>query len=150
VRVILVEDVDNLGEAGDLVEVADGYARNYLLPQQLAQQATAQNIARWEQRQEKRRQKRQRIRQRAEKRAAQLEDAAITVAARAGEQGKLFGSVTAQDIADALAEKYGLQVDATEIQLDEPLSSLGEYELAIRLHRDISAGVKVEVVAEED
>ncbi len=149
-RVILVEDVENLGEAGDLVDVADGYARNYLLPQKLAQRATAENVARWEQRQQQRTRRQELLRQQAEERAAELQGAALVVSARAGEKGKLFGSVTAQDIADALADKLDVEVDRREIQLDEPLSALGEYSVSIRLHREVSAEVKVEVVAEEN
>ncbi len=149
-QIILLEDVDNLGSAGDVVEVADGYARNYLLPQQIANRATPENMTDWEHQQKQRQQMEDKKKRLAEETAEKIEGAALTTPARAGEEGKLFGSITTQNIADALAEKTGVEIDRRDIQLDEPLSVLGEYEVYIRLHPEVSVTIEVEVVPEED
>jgi large subunit ribosomal protein L9 len=146
-EVILLQDMDKLGARGQVVKVADGYARNYLLPQKQAVAATPQNLKWLEQ---------QRVRflkQEASEKADAadlaklLEGVSVTEKRKAGEQGTLFGSVTAQDIADKLAEQ-GYKIDRRKIQLEHPLKVLGEYEVHIRLHREVTAMVKVKVEAE--
>jgi large subunit ribosomal protein L9 len=146
-EVILLQDMDKLGTRGQVVKVADGYARNYLLPQKQAVAATPQNLKWLEQ---------QRVRflkQEASEKADAadlaklLADVSITEARKAGEQGTLFGSVTAQDIADKLAAQ-GYKIDRRKIQLEHPLKVLGEYDVPIRLHREVTATVKVKVEAE--
>ena len=146
-EVILLQDMDKLGTRGQGVKVADGYARNYLLPQKQAVAATPQNLKWLEQ---------QRVRflkQEASEKADAadlaklLADVSITETRKAGEQGTLFGSVTAQDIADKLAAQ-GYKIDRRKIQLEHPLKVLGEYDVNIRLHREVTATVKVKVEAE--
>lgn len=146
-EVILLQDMDKLGTRGQVVKVADGYARNYLLPQKQAVAATPQNLKWLEQ---------QRVRflkQEASEKADAadlaklLADVSITETRKAGEQGTLFGSVTAQDIADKLAAQ-GYKIDRRKIQLEHPLKVLGEYDVPIRLHREVTATVKVKVEAE--
>lgn len=147
VEVILREDVENLGNVGDVVDVKPGYARNYLVPQGMAYEATAGNKRRLEE--ERRRVARAAERERsvAEKLAVQLEGRSITFAVRSGEGGRLFGSVTNSDIADKLAEE-GVTIDRHTIRLEEPLKQLGAYTVAVHLHRDVRPEIKVWVVSE--
>lgn len=147
-EVILKDDVDNLGAAGDVVDVKPGYARNYLLPQGLALRATEGNLKRL--REERRHKERavEREREQAEELAARLEGRSLTFHVQAAEEGKLFGSVTAQDIEDRLAED-GLTVDRRRIGLAEPIKELGVYNVEVDLYEDVNPVVKVWVVAEE-
>ncbi len=148
VEVILREDVDKVGHRGDLVKVKTGFARNFLLPRKLAVAATDGNRKMVEQ------QKTAAIRKEAvekgdaQKLAQMLTGVAVTVARKAGEGDHLFGSVTAIDVADALAAK-GYQIDRRKIQLDDPLKSIGEFDVPVKLHKDVVAQVKVHVVKEE-
>jgi large subunit ribosomal protein L9 len=146
-EVILKEDVANLGLRGEVVKVADGYGRNYLLPRKLAMQATEANKAVIEQMKASAARRSATEKAQAEVLVAKLEPVALTFTRKAGEQGHLFGSVTSADIAADLAAK-GFEVDRRKIQLGEPLKSLGDYSVAIRLHRDVTARVKVKVQAE--
>lgn len=147
-EVILKDDVDNLGAAGDVVDVKPGYARNYLLPQGLALRATEGNLKRL--REERRHKERavEREREQAEELAARLEGRSLTFHVQAAEEGKLFGSVSAQDIEDRLAED-GLTVDRRRIDLAEPIKELGVYNVEVDLYEDVNPVVKVWVVAEE-
>src|SRR5206468_7839097 len=145
-EVILREHVDNLGRRGELVKVADGYARNYLLPRKLALLATAGNkkvIEREKVKYDAKEAEEQGVAQAIADRLANVE---IEIARKTGETDALFGSVTNADIAEALSAK-GFDLDRRKIQLHEPIKKLGEYTVAIRLHRDVSADVKVRVVA---
>ena len=146
-EVILKEDVAKLGHRGEVVKVADGYGRNYLLPKRLAIEATAGNRAVIEQMKVSSERRSAREKADAEGLSKQLEGATLSFARKAGEHDHLFGSVTSGDIADALASQ-GFTVDRRKIQLDEPLKNLGEFAVTIKLHRDITAQVKV-VVAKE-
>jgi large subunit ribosomal protein L9 len=143
-EVILKEDVPKLGHRGEVVKVAEGYGRNYLLPRKLAVEATQANKAVIEQ------MKQSAIRRSAvekadsEALAKQLEGVAVSFQRKAGEKDHLFGSVTSSDIAEALAHK-GFNIDRRKIQLVEPLKSIGEFEVAIKLHRDVTSKVKVTV-----
>jgi large subunit ribosomal protein L9 len=146
-EIILLQDMGKLGARGQIVKVADGYARNFLLPQKQALAATPQNRKWLEQ---------QRVRflkQEASEKADAgdlaklLEGVNVTVTRKAGEQGTLFGSVTAQDITDKLAGQ-GYKIDRRKIQLEHPLKVLGEYDVHIRLHREVTATVRVKVEAE--
>jgi large subunit ribosomal protein L9 len=147
-RVVLRDDVENLGHKGDLVEVADGYARNYLVPRGLAIRATAGIVKQAEAMRRNRAAKDRRDREAAEAVAAQLAGRTITIAARAGEGGRLFGSVTNADVAEALQTQAGIEVDRRRVLLDEPLKELGAVEVQVRLHADVVAPVQVEVVAQ--
>ena len=146
-EVILREDIRTLGKAGDMVRVKPGYARNYLLPQGLAYEATEGNKKRILAETKARGVKLAAEKGAAEAQAAKLSAVALTLARKAGEEGRLFGSITSQDLADALAAK-GFPVDKRKIELDHPLKALGEHTVHIRLHPEIQAAVRVSVVAE--
>ena len=146
-RVVLREDVENLGRKGDLLEVADGYARNFLVPRGLAMKATA-GVARQAEAMRRNRETREvRDRAYAEELAQRLAGMRIEVKARAGEGGKLFGSVTATDIADAVLAQAEVELDRRRIGLADPLKELGPVEVPVRLHTDVEAVLSVEVVA---
>jgi large subunit ribosomal protein L9 len=147
-EVILKEDVNNLGHRGDVVKVAAGYGRNYLLPQNLAMEANANNKAVIEQMKNSAVRKSAKEKTAAEALVAQLDAVALTFARKTGENDHLFGSVTSSDIAQQLEEK-GFTIDRRKIHLDEPLKSLGDFLVPVRLHREVTAHVKVVVQAEE-
>jgi large subunit ribosomal protein L9 len=146
-RIVLREDVDNLGRKGDLLEVADGYARNYLVPRGLALKASKGIVKQAESMRRSREVREVRDRAAAEEVAAKLSGARVEIKARAGEGGKLFGSVTASDVADAVLAQSGVELDRRKIELDEPLKELGAAELTVRLHSGVDATIHVEVVA---
>ena len=148
-EVILKEDIATLGNRGDVVKVAEGYGRNYLLPKKLALQATAQNKAVIEQMKSSAARRSASEKALAEGVAAQLAPVELTFTRKTGENGHLFGSVTSADIAHELEAK-GFDVDRRKIQLAEPLKALGEVTVAIKLHREVTAQVKVVVVAEAE
>jgi large subunit ribosomal protein L9 len=145
--VILREDVKALGKAGELVRVKPGYARNFLLPRGLAFEATEGNKKRIAAETRARGARDQAERTEAERFAATLGAVTLTLKGKAGEEGKLFGSITAQDIADALAAQ-GHQVDKRRIELEHPIKTVGHHTVAVRLHSEVHAEVRVSVVAE--
>ncbi len=147
-EVILKEDVNNLGHRGDVVKVAAGYGRNYLLPQNLAMEANANNKAVIEQMKNSAVRKSAKEKTEAEALVAQLDAVALTFARKTGENDHLFGSVTSSDIAQQLEEE-GFTIDRRKIHLDEPLKSLGDFLVPVRLHREVTAHIKVVVQAEE-
>ena len=146
-EVILKEDVDNLGHRGDVVKVADGYGRNYLLPRKLAMQATENNKAVIEQMKAAAARRAATEKAQAESLAAQLATLSLVFTRKSGDSGHLFGSVTAADIAHELAAK-GFEVDRRKIQLVEPLKSTGDFTVPARLYRDVVARLAVRVLAE--
>ena len=146
-RIVLREDVDTLGKRGDLLEVADGYARNYLVPRGLAMKATKGVVAQAEAMRRNRAAKEARDVEAAQTQAARLEGARIEITARAGEGGKLFGSVTASDVAEAIQAQRGIEVDRRRVGLDEPVKELSELDVTVKLHTDVEATVTVVVVA---
>jgi large subunit ribosomal protein L9 len=146
-EVILREDVKYLGKAGELVKVKPGYARNYLLPKGLAFEATDGNRKRIQAEGKARMARAAEEKTGAEALAAQLAGVAVTLARKAGEGDRLFGSITAQDLAEALAAK-GHAVDRRRIELEHPIKSLGEHTVPIRLHHEVTASLRVTVVAE--
>lgn len=148
VRIILRQDMENLGEAGEIVDVAAGFARNYLLPRGFAYEATSANVRRHEEELRHVVQRSSRDLERAESQAKRLEGVSVTFRVKAGEDGRLFGSVTSSDIAGALAEQ-GHEVDRHIIRLEEPIKQLGVYKVPIRLHAEVQPEVSVWVVAEE-
>jgi large subunit ribosomal protein L9 len=147
-EVILKEDVVNLGHRGDVVKVADGYGRNFLLPRKLALQATQANKAVIEQMKAAAARRSATEKAQAEELAKALSTASLSFERKSGENGQLFGSVTSADIAAGLAAR-GFEVDRRKVQLSEPLKSVGEYTVAIKLHREVTTHVKVTVAAEE-
>jgi len=143
-EVILREDIDRLGSRGQVVKVAPGYARNYLLPKRLAVAATDSNRKIVEQERQAHLRRDAKLQGEAQDLAKLLGTATITISRKAGENDQLFGSVTAADIADALAaQKY--TVDRRKIQLEEPIRTLGEHKVPVRLHKDVVADVTVNV-----
>ena len=148
-EVILKEEVANLGHRGDVVKVAEGYGRNYLLPHKLAIEATKANKAVIEQMKASAVRKSAVEKADSEALAKQLDAVSLSFHRKAGEKDHLFGSVTSSDIADALEQK-GFNIDRRKIQLNEPLKSVGDFEVPIRLHRDVVSKVKVSVQKEAE
>jgi large subunit ribosomal protein L9 len=148
VRVVLRDDVDNVGRKGDLIEVADGFARNYLVPRGLAMKATKGVVQQAEAMRRSREASETREREAAQALADQLTGRRIEVRARAGEGGRLFGSVTNVDIIDAVRAQTGVELDRRKTQLAEPLKELGASEVPVKLHSDVEVTLTVDVVAE--
>ena len=147
-KVILIEDVKNLGEKGDLVDVSPGYARNFLFKKNFAIEGTEENVAKWEEEQA----------EIAEKKAEELADAkdlqdklsklTVILKGKAGEGDKLFGSITAQDIADALKEQHSIELDRRKIELEDNIRDLGVTRVKARLYPEVVADIKIDVKAE--
>jgi len=147
VKVVLTESIKALGAVGEVVEVAKGYARNFLIPQGKALEATAGNLAMMEQTKAKRIQTLDRELEEARSLAVSLEGMSVTIAQRVAEAERLYGSVTAAMIAEALEVK-GFEVDKKQLELDEPIKKLGTYEIPVRLAPEVKAQITVEVVPE--
>jgi len=144
-EVILRHAVENLGKPGDVVKVKNGYARNYLLPHNLAYEATPGNLKRIQQERERLEAAESQRRGSAQEIATKLEQVSLTFSARVGEEGKLFGSVTASDIAQQLSQQ-GFEIEKRQIDLHEPIKSLGVYRVPVRLHADVKPEVRVWVI----
>jgi large subunit ribosomal protein L9 len=147
IEVILREDVKTLGRAGEMVRVKPGYARNYLLPQGLAFEATEGNKKRIAAETKARASRDQAEKVEAQQAANRLSAVTLSLSGKAGEEGKLFGSITSQDVADALA-RAGHTVDKRRIELEHPIKTVGEHAVTIRLHPEVHAELRVSVVAE--
>ena len=146
-EVILKEDVANLGHRGDVVKVADGYGRNFLLPRKLALQATVANKAVIDQMKAAAARRSATEKAQAEELVTKLQPVVLTFTRKSGDHGHLFGSVTSADIAAELGTQ-GFDIDRRKIQLNEPLKSLGNFDVALKLHREVSAHIKVKVIGE--
>jgi large subunit ribosomal protein L9 len=146
-EVILLDEIDGLGRRGDKVNVSRGYARNYLLPNKLALEATGAGARIFMESERIKMLRHDRMRAVAEKLAAKLNKVSVTVLMQAGEDDRLFGSVTASDIAEKLAAE-GFELDKRSIHLDEPLKALGAYNIHVKLHHDVEAKVRVWVKKE--
>jgi large subunit ribosomal protein L9 len=147
-QAILLKDVENLGAAGEAVDVSPGYLRNYLVPRKLAQSATQASLEEAQRRREAAEKAAQEALDRAEQTAALLAKTVLTINHRAGEDGKLYGSVTSAEIADAISEARGLKVDRRKIQLPEPIREIGTYMVDVELPGGATASVKT-IVAEQ-
>ena len=147
-EVILREHVENLGRRGDVVKVADGYARNYLLPRKLALLVNAGNRRQIEKERKVAEQRELEEKRSAEATAARITSEEFVIARRVGETQTLYGSVTAADIAEALATK-GFDIDRRKIQLTEPIKQLGDFSVPLKLHREVTAQIRVKVVKED-
>ena len=147
-KVILQQDIKKVGSKGDIVEVSEGYGRNFLLPKKLAVEATTANLETAKQKANSAARKKQQATDEARLLAAQLEKVSVKVAVRIGEGGKLFGSVTGKDVADALLAEHGIEVDRRKIALKEEVAGTGEYEAVIKVHPEIQSTIGVVVVAE--
>lgn len=147
-KVILTDDVEAIGKKGEIKEVKEGYARNYLLPKRLAIEATSSNIKFWQQQSKVLEKKELKLKESASELASRLDGTRVTIRVKAGEEGKLFGSVTSQNIADALSG-MGFQISRKQIELESPLKHVGTYEVTIALHKDIKPKIMVEVAPED-
>jgi large subunit ribosomal protein L9 len=147
-QVILREDIDNLGKIGDLVKVADGYARNFLVPKKKAIEATPKNVHAMDHAKKMVSDRIRKLKKEAAADADRIKALVITIKAKSGEEGKLFGSVTSMDIAEAM-KAQGVAVDKRKIVLDEPIKRLGDFTVTVKLHADVTAEFKLSVVAEE-
>jgi large subunit ribosomal protein L9 len=146
-KIILREDMDSLGLEGTIVNVADGYARNYLMPKGIALEANNQNIKLMEAQRKKIELKRVKAREEAEKMKSALSGVVITLSHKVGEEGKLYGSVTSMDIADEMGKK-GIAVDRRKIVLDKPIKTVGEFDVPIKIYPKVTGSIKVVVVPE--
>ena len=146
-KVILREDVKNLGDMGEVVNVSDGYARNFLLPKKFAVEANTKNLKEFEHNKKVIAERASKIKESVKSAAEKLAAVSLTIKAKTGEDDKLFGSVTNMNIADALASE-GFDIDKKKIVMDEPIKRLGEYSVTIKLHPEISTQIKVQVVQE--
>ena len=146
-KVILLKDVEQLGQAGEVVQVADGFGRNFLIPQRQARVATDANVAQFESWRKQNEAAAEREQRAAEAQAKELEKDSLTAVVRVGEEERLFGSVTNQHISDLLKEK-NYDIDRRAIELEEPIRTLGVYNVDVRLHPQVRARVKLWVVKE--
>lgn len=148
-EVILIQDVPNIGHANDLVKVKDGYARNYLIPKKLAISANESNKKVHAETLKQRAFKEEKIKTAAETLAKALKDITVKIGAKAGTSGKIFGSVNAMQIADAIKEQFKFDVDKKHIHLDsESVKEVGTYNATVKLHREVQVNIKFEVIAE--
>lgn len=145
-KVILIEEIQGLGTRGDVVTVKPGYARNFLIPKNLAREATAGNLKAIEHERKKWALAAQQEKDAAQKAADAVKGVRIQIVKRVGDQGHLFGSVTTNEIADALEAK-GINIDKRRIELEHPIKNVGMHDVDVRLHRDVTARIQVEVVA---
>jgi large subunit ribosomal protein L9 len=149
-RVILTKDVKDLGRAGDVVSVAEGYGRNYLLPRKLAIIADAGALKALEQKKRILEMKGEQLAAQAREIADRLKDVRVVITGKAGSGTKLYGSVTSQEIADALLQQHSIKIDKRKIHITEPIKSIGTYEVPVKLHHDVSAVIHLEVVAAQE
>ena len=147
-KIILNQDVRSLGKKGEIVNVADGYARNYILPKKLGMEATAANLNAEKQRKAAEDRRAAEAKAQAEALAENLKSAKVVLRVKVGSGGKLFGAISSKEIAEALAEQCGLEADKKKIQLDEPIKTVGTHEVKLKLHRDVTAALTVEVKEE--
>lgn len=148
-KVILQQEVKKLGKKGDIIEVSEGYARNFLLLQKLAIPATAINVNNASQQKASEERKQQRVLDEANLMAAQMSKVEVTITVKLGEGGKLFGSVTSKDIAEALVAQHKIELDKRKIDLKEAIKAIGTYAVSIKLHPEISAKIQVHIVAKQ-
>lgn len=149
-KVILSDDVEKLGRKGDVVTVADGYARNFLVPKGLAMIASRGSLKQAELMQKARAEKDQRDKEIAAAKVATLASTPVYISARAGEEGRLFGSVTKSDVARAVEDQLEEVIDRHNIRLDEPIRTLGTHQVEVHLHPEVNALVTVEVISHEE
>jgi large subunit ribosomal protein L9 len=146
-KVILLKDVKNLGNEGEVVNVADGYGRNYLIPREFAVEATKTSMEMLERRKAKEAKKAEQALESAQELKEKIENADVTITVKAGENGRLFGSVTNKDINESLTNQ-GIDIDRRKMQMDEPIREIGEKVVPVKLHKDVVAELKVKVVSE--
>jgi len=145
-KVIFLKDVKDVGKKDEVANVAEGYARNYLLPRKLAIEATESGLKQLAQEKKAQEKKRQKEKQIALKQAEMLSKAHVTLKVKAGEQGKLFGSITSKDISDALKKQYNMDVDKRKIELLNPIKSVGDYEVTVKLAPEVETKILFKIV----
>ncbi|HLX55596.1 MAG TPA: 50S ribosomal protein L9 [Ktedonobacteraceae bacterium] len=145
-KVILLQDVDNLGKAGDLKDVANGYARNYLLPRRLAAGATPSLLANHQQRIAAEKRKKEKLEEANKQQAEQLGNITLTFKARVGKQGRLYGSITSQDIAAGLRESEGITIDRRLIEMPDPIRAVGTYMVPVKIASKLQPKITVNVI----
>ncbi len=146
-KLILQQEVKKLGNKGDIIDVSEGYARNFLLPKQLAVVATSTNVNSAVQKKAAEERKARQLLDEAKVMAAQLTKVSVVVEAKLGNGGKLFGSVTAQDVADALKKQYNIDLDKRKIEMKETVKSLGAFPVSVKIHPEVSSQIEMKVVA---
>ncbi|MDR3270920.1 MAG: 50S ribosomal protein L9 [Peptococcaceae bacterium] len=146
-KVILQQDVKGTGKKGQLLEVADGYARNFLLPKHWAVEATTANLTNAAQQKASEENRKEQEKQNAMKLASQLNNLLVEVATKTGENGRIFGSVTSKEIVDAVKQQHQLTIDKRKVEVKEPIKALGEYYLTVKLHPEVAARLQVRVIA---
>lgn len=144
-KVILLEDVKNVGKKGNIINAKDGYARNFLFPKNLAIEATPTNLKNLEYNKKLQEQKEQEVFEEAKKTEEELQRVTVVIKTKVGEHGKLFGSITTKEIAEQLESTNNLNIDKRKLELDEPIKSVGEYFVKVKLHSKVTAKVKVVV-----
>ena len=149
-KLVLTRDVEKLGMRGEVVDVAPGYGRNYLLPRGFAVEATPANLREWESRREKIQRQVDAEKQEAQELVAKLTGAVLHIKAKAGDEGRLYGSVTAKDLSEALRNEFGLAIDRKRIVLPEPVKTLGAHPIKLSLHPDVEAELMIDVSPEEE
>lgn len=147
--VILKKDVKNLGSKGDVVKVAEGYGRNYLIPRGLAIEATDKNMAELKMKKKQQKKREERELQEAQNIARKIDDKRLVLKVKAGEKGRLFGSITTKDIAEKIQSNYGVELDKRKIELAQPIRTLGNYRVEIKIHPGVIAALNV-VVEKQD
>lgn len=147
-KLILQQEVKGLGKKDAIVEVSEGYARNFLLPKKLALPATDSTVKQIKDQQAAQARREQQAMDEARMLASQLSKVSVSIGVKTGEGGKLFGSVTGKDVADAIERQHGLTIDKRKVELKETVKSIGEYTATVRIHPDVSAQVSVNVVGE--
>ncbi|MCR4430309.1 MAG: 50S ribosomal protein L9 [Tepidanaerobacteraceae bacterium] len=145
-KVIMLSDVKDVGKKGEIINVAEGYARNYLFPRRLAMEATESSMKQLEQEKRAQEKKKQKEKQNAIKQAEMLSKTHLTLKVKAGEHGKLFGSITSKDISDALKSQYNIDIDKRKIELSNPIKSLGDYEAAIKLAPEVETKIHFKII----
>lgn len=145
VKVILKEKIDNLGKRGEIVEVADGYARNFLLRKKLVLMATPGNVRQWDEKRRMVQQRKDKVKFKAQKIADKFKEAKLVLSREMGEEGKLFGVITSQDIVQEIKKKFNLEIDHRKIDLKEPIRVIGVKEVFLKLHPEVEISLKVEV-----
>jgi len=147
-KIILTQDFDELGFAGDIIRVSDGYARNFLIPKEIALEANKKNLKFMDTQKKKIEVKRLKAKEDAEKISEKIKDTIVTIKQKVGDEGKLYGSVTTMDIAAEL-EKQGIDIDRRKITLDKPIKNLGDYNIPIKLYPEVTSSIKLIVESED-
>lgn len=145
-KVILLKDVKDLGKEGELINVKDGYARNFLFPRNLAVEANPKNMRKWKERKKQEEARAQEEHGEAMKLKEKIESLKLEMEGKAGEGGRLFGSITSKDIADALKSKHKIEIDRRKIELKDNIKSLGDTSVSIRIYPEVLANLKIQVV----